>query len=47
MYELVFVDKIVRCHSLASWQAKVIQLQSAGNNYHSFERTTFGWRFYF
>jgi len=47
MYELVFVDHVVRCHSLMSWRQRVIELQNRGENYHTFERTAFGWRFFF
>ena len=47
MYELVFDDRTVRCYSLMSWRQRVIDLQNSGFNYHTFERTAFGWRFFF
>jgi hypothetical protein len=47
MYELVLPTGTVRCYSLESWRQRVVDLQSSGMNYHTFERTTFGWRFLF
>lgn len=47
MYELIFDDCVLSFHSLHSWQKRVIQLQSVGKNYFDFERTPYGWRFFF
>ena len=47
MYRLIFLDKVVSCDSLFVWQKRVIEYQMFGKSYDSFERTAFGWSFYF
>lgn len=48
MYRLIFADgKITNCYSLLSWQRTVSALQSKGMNYTRFQRTNFGYEFYF